>query len=266
MPLIPTNNTLIAYELGLKYRMKLVPAHSRRDWISATRESFASRCLPMRIGNTAGWFILLDRAVRAMWSGGTGADAVIVEQSGEPPYSAISHFGEGVISFMIPFLFRTAPGVSLLFRGPPNMPKDAISPLDAIVETDWAVAIASVNWKFTRPHSWVEFAIDDPICMIVPQRLDLLEDTNPNVVDIRLVPELMQHTQAWIQSCREFNQKLRQNDHAAVERGWMKYYFNGTAPHLGQQTCPHAAAAEHRTRLNLKDFTLQPPAPPAKDS
>jgi hypothetical protein len=38
------------------------------------------------------------------------------------------------------------------------MPKDAISPLEGLVETDWAVASASVNWMFTRSDTWVEFA------------------------------------------------------------------------------------------------------------
>ena len=32
------------------------------------------------------------------------------------------------------------------------------------LETDWAVATASVNWKFTRAETWVEFERDEPIC------------------------------------------------------------------------------------------------------
>jgi hypothetical protein len=70
-----------------------------------TNMGFANRCLPMRIANQAGWVILNDRPLRAKWLGHAGASAVVIECEGNPPQPAISHFGEGILTFTIPFLF-----------------------------------------------------------------------------------------------------------------------------------------------------------------
>jgi hypothetical protein len=193
-------DVIIAYRVGRQLRMKLVAAPSGRAWMDRTNAGFAHRCLPMRIADQAGWAILNDRPLRARWSGGTGPDAVVIEPMGSPPHAAMSHFGEGILSFSIPYLFRTPPGVSLLLRGPANMPKDGISPLEGLVETEWSVAGLSMNWQFTRPDVWVEFAGDEPVCMVVPQRLDWLERANPRIVDIERDPETQRKYQAWCES------------------------------------------------------------------
>lgn len=133
------------------------------------------------------------------------------------------------------------------------MPKDAIAPLEGLVETDWAVAGASVNWKFTRAETWVEFARDEPICMIVPQRLDLMENLQPRVLEITEDPATRMAHSAWNKTCREFNEKLRRREPEAVRLGWLRNYFRGTAPHAAPQPMPEAAA--HRTKLNLSEFS-----------
>ncbi len=64
-------------------------------------------------------------------------------------YPATSMFGHGILTFHIPFLVRTHPGYNLLVRGPANMPRDGVSPLEGIVETDWAVATFTMSWQLT---------------------------------------------------------------------------------------------------------------------
>jgi hypothetical protein len=247
-----SKDALIAYKSTHQFNMKLAVAPSNRDWMNRTNRSFANRCLPMRIANQAGWVILNDRSLRAKWSGGTQPTAIVIEHSGPPPHAAVSHFGEGILTFLIPFLFRTAQGTSLLFRGPANMPKDAIGPLEGLVETDWAVAPASMNWKFTRSEVWVEFAREEPICMVVPQDLSLLEDTRPTITDIGTDIQLNENFQLWCKSCRDFNERLRNREPEAVRLGWQRYYFNGGAPHAGSEVI--ARADEHRMELVLHEF------------
>ena len=46
-----------------------------------------------------------------------------------------SHFGEAVLTFSLPYLFRTPRGVNLWVKGPSNWIKDGIQPLEGIVET-----------------------------------------------------------------------------------------------------------------------------------
>jgi len=243
----------IAYQLGHRSEMKLAVAPSNRVWMNQTNSGFANRCLPMRIADQAGWVILNDRPLRARWSGGMGPDAVVIEHTGAPPHAAISHFGEGILTFSLPFLFRTPLKTALLFRGPANMPKDAIAPLEGLVETDWAVAAASMNWKFTRPDTWVEFVGEEPICMIVPQWLDLLESARPYIMDIEKDIEIKWKFQLWCDSCRDFNERLRKREPEAVKLGWQRYYFRGSAPHAGSNVI--VKDSRHRTRLKLREFT-----------
>jgi hypothetical protein len=249
-----SENELVAFRIGRRFDMKIVVATPTREWMNETRSGFANRCLPMRIASQAGWVILNDRSLRARWSGHVSADSVAIECAGSPPYAAISHFGEGILTFTIPFLFRTPPGLALLLRGPANLPKDAISPLEGLVETDWAVAAASVNWKFTRANTWVNFEQDEPICMIVPQRLDLLEGAQPRIVELDKSPELLQKYALWHESCCKFNERLRKNEPEAIRLGWQRFYFRGSAPHAECGVIPEAAC--HRTRLNLRSFIV----------
>jgi hypothetical protein len=233
-------NDLIAYRVA-SFDMKLVPAPPTRQWMDDTREGFANRCLPLLIANQAGWLILNDRRFLAVWNGEDDLDSVVIAQTGTPPYSAVSHFGHGILTFTLPFLFRTPPDIKLCFRGPANEPKDAIVPLEGLVETDWSVATATMNWKFTRPDVWIEFDQEEPICMIVPQRLDLLENISPRIVNIASDPKMYQDYLDWSQNREGFIERLRDWESAAVNQGWQRDYFR-------------EAASKHRSRLGLREF------------
>ena len=41
-----------------------------------------------------------------------------------------------------------------------------------------------MNWKFTRPDTGVEFLQDEPIGMVVPQQLELLENALPVIINM----------------------------------------------------------------------------------
>jgi len=256
-----SSNELLAYRLRRNCGMKLAAELPGRDWMNKTNQGFANRCLPMRIASQAGWVVLNDNLLRAKWDGGAGPNATVIEQADHPPCAAISHFGHGILTFAIPFLFRTPPGVALLIRGPANAPKDAIAPLEGLVETDWAVAGSTVNWKFTRAGIWVEFAAGEPICMIVPQRLDLLEATQPRIYDIEENPETHHQYKIWNESVYSFGKRLRERDPEAVRLGWQRYYFRGMAPHKGQDD---QVAEGHRLQLSLREFVEAVPLAVAK--
>jgi hypothetical protein len=236
--------------------MSLGVAPQGRAWMNHTAEAFANRCLPMRIANQAGWLIINDRTVRARWSGNAGADSLVVDCDGADEPAAVSHFGYGILTFRIPFLFRTPPGVALLLRGPANLPKDAIAPLEAIVECDWSIAPASMNWTFTRPNVWVEFAIDEPIAMIVPQSLAALEAVHPRIVPLADDPATAAAYRVWNDRCRAFGEALRAGEPDAVRAGWQRSYFQGTVPQ--EHGPPVAVAGDHRRRINLRPFAGEP--------
>ena len=89
--------------------------------------------------------------------------------------TAISHFGSGVLTFVLPWLFRTSPGIGLLVRGLANHVKADAVALDAVIETDWSPYTFTMSWKLVRGGVPVEFKKGDPVCMMQPFPLDLLE-------------------------------------------------------------------------------------------
>ncbi|SAL72374.1 hypothetical protein AWB68_04265 [Caballeronia choica] len=243
---------LLAYRHGFPFDMKLVRSSVDRVWMDATSQRYAYRCLPMVLANQLGWNILNDNAFRALWRGGDLAEDVIFEPELPSPSSVISHFGHGIITFMLPFLFRVPAGFQLLLRGPANLPKDAIQSLEGLVEADWAVATATMNWKFTRSDIWVTFERAEPICTIVPLQVAVLEAMTPRESHILDDPILKTRYEAWAASREAFHNDLKSLRPEVIKAGWQRHYFQGTSP--GADGVPCINASEHRTRIALKEF------------
>lgn len=232
----------------------LVPAAAGRSWMERTPERYAYRCLPLVIANQAGWFITAGTEVRSRWNGGRRKEDLEVElgtNDGHPV--AESHFGSGILTWHIPFLFRTPPGYNLLARGPANWPLDGASPLEGLVEADWSVATFTMNWQLTRPHHEVVFAAGFPVAMIVPQPRYDLERFDPAIRLIGADPELDLAYREWRRERERFNQDLARPGSAAAETRWQRHYFHGTSP-------SGVEAPQHQVKLNLKPFADDPPS------
>jgi Family of unknown function (DUF6065) len=220
----------------------------RRDWMDSSGDRFAYRCLPLLLGNQAGWVIASTCTAHVHWTGDAGRDALTITTDVEfSPVHPVSHFGGGILTWSIPYLFRTAPGFNLLVRGPSNCPKDAVYPLDGIVETDWAPVTFTMNWIMTRPHHTVTFAAGEPICMIVPQKRGELEDVRTEFASISDAPETERRYRTWFRSRTAFISALANRDDAAVEKGWERDYF------LGRDS-DGLTAPEHQMRMRLRAF------------
>ena len=243
---------LIAYPIS-PLSMPLTAAPAERAWMDATPSHFAKRCLPMLIANRAGWLLVSMHSFAVTWNGQSDAAGLIVKHlEGAPPYAAHSQFGSGILTFIIPFLFRTPPGVNLLVRGPANVIKDGIAPLEGIVETDWAEATFTMNWKMTRPHNTVTFVRGEPVAMIVPQQRGALERFDPVVRDIATDPALMAAYVRWAESRETHNKDMQNTASDAYRRGWEKHYFQG------KSVSGERAAADHQQKIALKDFVEEP--------
>jgi hypothetical protein len=225
------------------------PAPVERDWMNATGERFAYRCLPLNIANAHGWEVLSPVGFAAGWTGGPGLEQVVIQPDGGAPAPAISHFGNGILTFHIPALFRTEPGYDLWVQGPVNRPKDGIYALSGVIETDWAPFTFTMNWIFTRPGILLRFEKDEPICHLFPVKRGELEGLSPEIRPLTEEPELHQQYEAWSASRNGFNAGLKEQGSAAQAQKWQKNYYKG-------QDAAGAAAAEddHRTRLRLKPF------------
>lgn len=240
--------SFIAYHTSVGEPPPLIPGPTRREWMQNTNESFANRCLPLLLANQHGWFVLSPHTVHVQWDGSDSLAGVRIEHvAGPEPYLAMSHFGHGILTFSIPFLFRTPPGYNLLVRGPANMPKDGVYPLEGIVETDWTTATFTMNWRLTRTHHKVTFDIGEPIAMLVPVRRADLDAFEPEIQGIHDDPEEARAFFKWRQSRAQFIDELPLQGTQANRTAWQKDYVRGRTP-------DGTVAREHQLKLALRPF------------
>jgi hypothetical protein len=204
--------------------------------MDASPVGYAYRCLPLNIANAHGWEILNPSAFEATWDGGVDKSAIEIGAGG-----AISHFGCGVLTFHVMALFRTEPGWDLFVTGPVNAPKHGISPLTGVVETDWATATFTMNWKFTAPGT-IRFEAGEPFCFFFPIERGRIEQVEPEIHSLASDPALAETYTAWVQSRIAFNTDLRDPNSQAHKDKWQKDYYLGKSER------------GHRTKLRLPSF------------
>ncbi len=234
--------TITAFVVGDTAGWSITPAATRREWMDRT-DGFAYRCLPLSIANQAGWVIGCPADISVVWTGGDATNALNIQIA--PGFerfrpSIVSHFGFGILTFSLPWLFRTPPGVALLVRGPTNTPKHGITPLDGVVETDWNSATFTMNWRCTEAGHAVSFLQGEPICLIQPIRLEELES-----YDLALRP--IESDAAEHQRFREFTTSRRRmiDDPDRKPEDWQKHYTKG------QHADGAPSQSTHKTKLTL---------------
>jgi len=274
---------LYAYELHQAADMPLCTAPVDRAWMDASHQRAPYRCLPLVIANQAGWWMTSPATFTAYWDGGLGKENLQLNFAPPPATTNLfdlfapitvsadipsplvqgdarisSHFGNGIVTFSIPYLFRTPRGINLWVKGPTNCIKDGVQPLEGVVETDWLPATFTMNWKLTRPNNTVRFERGEPICMIVPIPRGLAEQLQPLYVPLDANPQLSREYREWERSRDAFNKELGLLKPETVQRGWQRDYMKGRTV-SGQQ------AHEHQTRLQLREFThnAENTSPPA---
>ena len=246
---------LVAFHRGDQPPLQIGPAGRWREWMNATSERFANRCLPLLMANQAGWVLLNPAPFTASWQGEDSTSSLLIEYPEDTPAPqriAKSHFGYGILTFQFDLVLCTAPGWNLLARGPANSPKDGIGALDGVVETDWSATPFTMNWKLTRPGA-VSFEQDEPFCLVVPQARGELERFRPEYRTLSDLPALDKRMAAWGASRRlvELGKHVtRDAGDDKWRRFWFEDYFKGRAP-TGE------SSPEHQTTLRLAPFDEQ---------
>lgn len=226
-----------------------VPSAKSREWIDDTPNHFARRCLPLMVASQAGWVLPAPIGFRARWNGSPHVGGIEIQASdpGHPASGWMSdHFGSGIVTFNIPYLFRTPPGIALLVRGAPNFWIAGAQALEGLVETDWPAMTFTMNWRILVPNRWVQFAAGDPICFLQPISVDLIEAAQPVIKSLAEAPEIDAPYQTWSEARQAFNA-----DPARRPEAWQKDYFLGKRPD-GQPV------ESHRTRVQVASFAGVP--------
>jgi hypothetical protein len=257
---------LKAYAVGSTQDWAIDPAPPKRPWMDETYQKIGYRCLPLIAANQAGWIVRCPANFIAVWSGkidNYGVRLSYAPDSAHLTGTALSHFGSGVLTFVLPWLFRTSPGYGLLVRGLTNEIKDNAVALDGVVESDWSPYTFTMNWKILRPEMPVHFKKGDAVCLLQPFPLDLLErfDCSFESYD-SLPPELQKGFQDFVHR-RTAASAVAEQGHYETQRDYFAGRYPDGSP-ARYATCAsearaaneaaHSHTPEHRTTFDLKPF------------
>jgi len=230
-----------------------------RSWMDDTPNKFAYRCLPLIMGNSIGWQVSVNFSFVAYWNGGVNTSDMSLgffekdnqKLSGQR-HAVQSHFGSGILTFSIPWIFRTNRGHNLFVTGPINEPKDGITPLSGIVETDWLPFTFTMNWKVTAVNRPIEFKAGDVICQFFPYPRGYPEKFIALTDDVSNNLAVMNEYNKWENSRTTFNKRLADpNDPEVTGKDWERTYFKG-------EHKDGSKFEEHQTRYNSCPFRHLP--------
>src|SRR4051794_39084003 len=192
---------------------RIRPASPKRDWMEASPERFAYRCLPLAIANAHGWEMLSPCGFEARWNGGPRVEDVEVrlDPGVDLQRAPVALFGQGVITFHIEGILRTPEGWNLWVGGPPNGAKDGIAPLGAVIETDWSPYTFTMNWRFTRANHWIRFEENEPFCFFFPVERGRVAGIEPRIRPLEEEPGLREAFETWSRSRNAFQSWVREN-------------------------------------------------------
>ncbi len=226
----------------------LRPAPAGRAWMDALPEAYGYRCLPLTIANAHGWELLSPVSFEAIWNGGPSKDDITINTT-DTGMLPTTHFGSGILTFHVGYMFRTDPGISLMAQGPINRPKDAIQALAGVIETDWSPYTFTMNWQFTCKGTTTRFEKGEPFCHIFPVPRGALEAVETEIADFKeSEPTAFEEHKKWSDSRNAFNADLLREQSEARSKKWQKDYYRGYMP-SGDK-----GPGDHRTKLRLKPF------------
>ena len=237
---------ITAYEV-VENPPSIQTADRKRKWMDDTQDRFAYRCLPLSIANQTGWEILSPAGFTARWNGKSDLPAIQIKFDDEESPLIGSHFGHGVLTFTLGYLFRTTKAHNLWVKGPTNQFKDGISALEGLIETDWTPFTFTMNWQFTRKRHKIRFEKDEPICTILPYPRHYIGKFEPKLKVINENPKLYNQYVAWKDDREQFLRDLKNPDSEAVKAGWQKTYMKGE-DQFGK------VFAGHQTKVRTADF------------
>ena len=249
--------SFIAYETATNPGFTIEPAPVRRAWMDEFPERAPYRCLPLSMANQAGWLVRSPFNFHVMWRGKRDVQSLQItcDDRLDPFETKLfgraiqSHFGSGVMSVVLPWLFRTPPGIGLWVHGPANWPIDHVYPLEGLVETNWTHQTFTMNWKVMKRNSQIYFKKGDPLCALTPFPLDLLESLEPEIRSIESDPDL---NARYTEAARERKSTLRKTA-TEGEVGFELHYMRG-------EVGDGARREDHRTKLKLGEFADNRPA------
>lgn len=242
---------------------RLRPARPVREWMDRTPDRYAYRCIPLSAANTMGWEILNPVDCEFQWNGMTDHRQLQLWTKSPDRWGPRTHFGTGVVTWELPFLFRTPPDYGLMITGPANHDKVGLNPLDGFIRSDWLPYPFTMSWRITEARRTIRFEEGEPIGRIIPYPLAVLDQFQIEVHQLEEDQAFQQRFIDWAQSRKDGYEKRRVAEQKLAETQkmpdldelWSKQYAQGKgAAEVGQ---------EHQTVFRCKPVKKLDPDPSA---
>jgi hypothetical protein len=206
----------------------ILPLPARRSWMDA--QPYAYQCPPLVVANQWGWQVTCPTDVSITWDGTPLPSGLRVEVDNKYAGSIKSQFGEGIVTFGPPWLFRTPPGWDLMAKGPSNHWKPNCSPLEGVIETWWLPYTFTLNWKVVAPGT-VTFAPGEPLAQLLPIAHDTFRDSSLVEAPLSSEPKLEAEMSQWVAE-----RSRRSGERIATHHLYRK--AEGIAEHLAKIPVP----------------------------
>lgn len=218
------------------------PLSAKRDWMEATFDKHAYRCLPVTLTNQLGWAISFPEDITFMWDGQISTSGEHVKVLAGEKYVQTGR-GQATVSFETGLVFRTPENYSLLTYNVPNMFMEGISPYTTIISSSFFEGPLPVAWKVTKPFVPITIKAGQPVAAVFPISLTEIQGSVLTVKDIKDLVRVKREI------ALDLDEAVKSAADAASNGGWTDYYRNAI-DYMGNKLGKHEAKS---LKLLVKD-------------
>ena len=218
------------------------PLSAKRDWMEATFDKHAYRCLPVTLTNQLGWAISFPEDITFMWDGQISTSGEHVKVLAGEKYIQTGR-GQATVSFETGLVFRTPENYSLLTYNVPNMFMEGVAPYTTIISSSFFEGPLPVAWKVTKPFVPITIKAGQPIAAVFPISLTEIQGSTLTIKNIKDLVRVKREISL------DLDEAVKSAADAAANGGWTDYYRNAI-DYMGNKLGKHEAKS---LKLLVKD-------------
>jgi hypothetical protein len=218
------------------------PLSAKRDWMEATFDKHAYRCLPVTLTNQLGWAISFPEDITFMWDGQISTSGEHVKVLAGEKYIQTGR-GQATVSFETGLVFRTSENYSLLTYNVPNMFMEGVSPYTTIISSSFFEGPLPVAWKITKAFVPITIKANQPVAAVFPISLADIQGSTLTIKNIKDLIRVKRDIPL------DLDEAVKSAADAAANGGWTDYYRNAI-DYMGNKLGRHEAKS---LKLLVKD-------------
>ena len=218
------------------------PLSAKRDWMEATFDKHAYRCLPVTLTNQLGWAISFPEDITFMWDGQISTSGEHVKILAGEKYVQTGR-GQATVSFETGLVFRTPENYSLLTYNIPNMFIEGVAPYTTIISSSFFEGPLPVAWKITKAFVPITIKANQPIAAVFPISLTEIQGSTLTVKNIKDLVRVKREIPL------DLDEAVKSAADAAANGGWTDYYRNAI-DYMGNKLGKHEVKS---LKLLVKD-------------